>query len=65
LTQEEVQECYERRGYEDVQAGEKWFTFEHSGQWREVERQFMGAVRSHGMFEPPYLSSTKKLSHRP
>lgn len=49
LTQDEVKECYERRGYESVQVGEKWFTFEHSGQWREVERQFMGAVRSHGM----------------
>jgi hypothetical protein len=49
LSQEEVKECYERRGYESVQTGEKWFTFEHSGQWREVERQFMGAVRSHGM----------------
>jgi hypothetical protein len=48
LTEEEVREAYERRGYEVVQAGEKWFTFEHSGQWREVERQFMGAVRSHG-----------------
>jgi len=42
LTQDEVKECYERRGYESVQVGEKWFTFEHSGQWREVER-------SHGM----------------
>jgi len=50
LSEEEVKECYERRGYEVVQAGEKWFTFEHSGQWREIERQFMGAVRSHGMF---------------
>jgi hypothetical protein len=50
LSEGEVKECYERRGYEVVQVGEKWFTFEHSGQWREVERQFMGAVRSHGVF---------------
>lgn len=49
LNEGEIKEWYERRGYEVVQAGEKWFTFEHSGQWREVERQFMGAVRSHGM----------------
>lgn len=48
LTDEEVDELYERRGLELVDAGEKWFTFEHSGPWREVERQFMGAVRSHG-----------------
>jgi len=53
LNEGEIKECYERRGYEVVQAGEKWFTFEHSGQWREVERQFMGAVRSYGM--PPLL----------
>lgn len=48
LRDEEVTEWYERRGYESSQPGEKWFTFEHSGQWREIERQFLGAVRSHG-----------------
>jgi hypothetical protein len=30
--------------------GEKWFTFEHAGQWREVVRQFLGAVQSHGTY---------------
>jgi hypothetical protein len=58
LNEGEIQECYERRGYEVVQAGEKWFTFEHSGQWREVERQFMGAVRSHGMTPLLYVGSS-------
>lgn len=48
LKDEEVEEWYERRELEGREPGEKWFTFEHSGQWRETERQFMGAVRSHG-----------------
>ncbi|OCF54767.1 cytoplasmic protein [Kwoniella mangroviensis CBS 10435] len=43
----EVEELYERRGKERIDKGEKWFTFEHTGPWREIERQFMGAVRSH------------------
>jgi hypothetical protein len=50
LLDEEIEEAYERRGLvrSDADKGEKWFSFEHSGNWREVERQFMGAVRSHG-----------------
>ncbi|WWD20668.1 hypothetical protein CI109_105144 [Kwoniella shandongensis] len=43
----EVEELYERRSRERVDKGEKWFTFEHTGPWREIERQFMGAVQSH------------------
>ncbi|WVR08578.1 hypothetical protein IAU60_005633 [Kwoniella sp. DSM 27419] len=43
----EVEELYERRGRERLDKGEKWFTFEHAGAWREIERQFMGAVGSH------------------
>lgn len=39
---------YARKGLEMGAQGEKWFTVVHSGQWREVERQFLGAVRSHG-----------------
>lgn len=51
MTDEEVEEVYDRRGWaEDRPAGEKWFTFEHSGAYREIERQFLGAVRSHGTF---------------
>lgn len=45
---EEVNELYRRRGREQLDKGEKWFTFEHVGAWREIERQFMGAVQSHG-----------------
>jgi hypothetical protein len=50
MSEEEVEEVLVRRSVEGVSSdkGEKWFTFEHSPQWREVERQFMGAVRSHG-----------------
>ena len=49
LPEDEAREAYERRGLEPSEdKGEKWFTFEHSTAWREVERQFMGAVRSHG-----------------
>jgi hypothetical protein len=28
--------------------GNKWFTFEHSQGWREIQRQFLGAVQSLG-----------------
>lgn len=49
LPEDEAREVYERRGLEPSEdKGEKWFTFEHSPAWREIERQFMGAVRSHG-----------------
>ena len=48
LTADEIDEVYDRRELEMVDQGEKWFTFEHSGPWREIERQFLGAVRSHG-----------------
>ena len=48
MTEEEVDDMHERRGWGEEDAGERWYTFEHSGAWREVERQFLGAVRSHG-----------------
>ena len=51
MTEVEVEEAVERKGVERGEKGEKWFTFEHSPAWREVERQFMGAVRSHGEFD--------------
>ncbi|WVQ85913.1 hypothetical protein IAT38_008081 [Cryptococcus sp. DSM 104549] len=47
MGEDEVEELYERRERERGDKGEKWFTFEHAGVWREVERQFMGAVQSH------------------
>ncbi|WRT70652.1 uncharacterized protein IL334_007650 [Kwoniella shivajii] len=47
MIENEVEEMYERRGKERLDKGEKWFTFEHTGPWREIERQFMGAVSSH------------------
>lgn len=43
-----VDDLYERRGWEQTDPGEKWYTFDHSPAWREIERQFLGAVRSHG-----------------
>lgn len=51
LNDMEIEDVYARRGLEmgGDDASEKWFTFEHSGQWREVQRQFLGAVGSHGM----------------
>lgn len=45
---EAVEDLYDRRGWEQTDSGEKWYTFEHSPAWREIERQFLGAVRSHG-----------------
>jgi len=53
MSDEEVMEVYERRGLEESgDQAEKWFTFEHAPAWREIERQFMGAVRSHGQLTP-------------
>lgn len=48
MDHEAVEDLYDRRGWEQTDPGEKWYTFEHSPAWREVERQFLGAVRSHG-----------------
>ena len=56
MRDEEVLEWYERRGYEEVLPGEKWFTFEQSGQWRDITRQFLGAVRSHGELDGRVIS---------
>lgn len=53
MTADEVEEVHDvaqsGRLAEWRDAGEKWFTFEHAGQWREIVRQFLGAVQSHGM----------------
>ena len=58
MSEDEVKELLERRGLEDsaTDKGEKWFTFEHSPAWREIERQFQGAARSHG--EPVNFGSS-------
>ncbi|GMK54602.1 hypothetical protein CspeluHIS016_0111880 [Cutaneotrichosporon spelunceum] len=47
LGSEEVEDVYDRRGWLQTDTGEKWYSFEHSPAWREIERQFLGAVRSH------------------
>lgn len=47
LNSDAVEDLYDRRGWEQTDPGEKWYTFEHSPAWREIERQFLGAVRSH------------------
>ncbi|KAE8541405.1 hypothetical protein D1P53_002764 [Cryptococcus gattii VGV] len=47
MLNEEVDELYGRRGRVQLDKGENWFTFEHVGVWRQIERQFMGAVQSH------------------
>jgi hypothetical protein len=33
-------------------ANEKWFTFEHDGGYRQIQLQFLGAIRSHGQRRP-------------
>ncbi|ORX41043.1 transcriptional repressor TCF25-domain-containing protein [Kockovaella imperatae] len=43
----EVEDMYKGKGVESEDKSEKWFTFEHSGAWREIVRQFLGAVTSH------------------
>lgn len=55
---EDVADLYDRRGWEQTDPGEKWYTFEHSPAWREIERQFLGAVRSHGELFLPLLGSS-------
>ncbi|EIW69934.1 hypothetical protein TREMEDRAFT_38605 [Tremella mesenterica DSM 1558] len=47
MTDDEVNDLYDRRDWGEPEDGGKWFTFEHSGAWREIERQFLGAVSSH------------------
>ncbi|KAL1410047.1 hypothetical protein Q8F55_004049 [Vanrija albida] len=47
MSADDVEDVYDRRGWEQTDPGEKWYTFDHSPAWREVERQFLGAVRSH------------------
>jgi hypothetical protein len=29
-------------------ANERWFTFEHDAGYRQIQLQFLGAIRSHG-----------------
>lgn len=31
-------------------ANERWFTFEHDAGYRQIQLQFLGAIRSHGQF---------------
>ena len=54
LTEGEVKEKRKEMGSkglkEESGSGERWWTFEHGGGWREAERQFLGAVGSHGEF---------------
>ncbi|CDZ98610.1 Uncharacterized conserved protein [Phaffia rhodozyma] len=48
LTDDEVQEKRARLGLSPKGGkGEKWFTFEHGGMWKEAQRQFLGAIGSH------------------
>lgn len=48
LTEEEVAEKRDRLGFESsASKGEKWYTFEHGGVWKEAQRQFLGAIGSH------------------
>lgn len=49
LTEDEVSAIQETRLAEWADQGERWFTFEHAAGWREIVRQFLGAVQSHGM----------------
>jgi hypothetical protein len=49
MTDNEVVGVYKRKGLEHADKGEKWFTYEHSMGWREVEQQFIGATQSHGL----------------
>jgi hypothetical protein len=45
---DDIDNLYARRGWYQSDRGEKWYTFKHSPAWREIERQFLGAVQSHG-----------------
>jgi hypothetical protein len=40
---------------------EKWFSFEHGGGWREAQRQFLGAISSHGK---PFLFTIRQSRRR-
>lgn len=57
-SEDEVGDMYKRRQTEATDKGEKWFSFEHHGQWRGVERQFLGAVQSH---DPNQLMALLKV----
>lgn len=51
LTEDEIREKRARMGGKGLEGdgkAERWWTFEHGGGWREAERQFLGAVQSHG-----------------
>lgn len=48
LSDDEVQNINSSRLSEWRDPAEKWFSFEHSGVWREITRQFLGATQSHG-----------------
>lgn len=52
LTESEVEQKRRVMGGKGLKdegsAAERWWTFEHGAGWREAERQFLGAVGSHG-----------------
>jgi hypothetical protein len=59
MSAEEVEERRRRHGESrgdeakgKGKAVEKWYTFEHDGGYRQVQLQFLGAVRSHGELPP-------------
>jgi hypothetical protein len=48
LSPEETEERRNRHGVKESKAAERWYTFEHDAGYRQVQMQFLGAVRSHG-----------------
>lgn len=48
LTPEEVEEKRARDGRKSVEGAERFFTLVHGGEYREAQRQFLGAISSHG-----------------
>lgn len=48
LTPDEVAEKRARDGRTESERSERMFTFVHGGEYREAQRQFLGAISSHG-----------------
>jgi hypothetical protein len=48
LTPDEIAEKRGRDGRTGGEGSERWFTFVHGGEYREAQRQFLGAISSHG-----------------
>lgn len=65
LTPDEVEEKRRRDGRTGGDGAERWFTLVHGGEYREAQRQFLGAVSSHGSSSPLVgLSARLSLSRR-